>query len=250
MSLSIGERLKSAREAKGINLEEAARFTKVQRWILESIEGNRIDEVLDPAYRKIFLKKYAAYLGLDGTALVREYLSLFGPVEEPAVVLNKRLPKEEPPPVLRVILPALVGLMSVVGVAFIGYLALDLYGNLKKNGKTVRPAASVSASSRQTIPALSAATSKWIVPLSKPLKLTIRTRADVWIQIKSDGVVIFQNVLNEGASESWTAKKDLELWTGNAGAMELVLNGKPLENPARGVKKGIKVTHAGLMVPG
>ena len=81
------------------------------------------------------------------------------------------------------------------------------------------------------------------------MKLTIRTKADVWMQVKSDGTVIFQNVLPKGSQESWTAKEELELWTGNAGAMELILNGTPLGNPGIGVKKGIKVTRMGLAFP-
>ena len=242
MSLSIGGRLKAARENKGVSLDEAARFTKVQRKILESMEEDRIEEILDPAYRKIFLKKYAGYLGLDGQSVVSEYLSTQGPGgEEPAVLLNQRLRKEEPgPSIPRVLFPALIGLLSVVGMAFIGYLALDLS----------HPRQSARVSSPRTKPPQPAhQTTQPLVPLSKPLKLTIRTRADVWMQVKADGTVIFQNVLARGASESWTAKRELEIWTGNAGAMEFNLNGKLLENTARGVKKGIKVTHAGLRVP-
>lgn len=250
MSLSIGGRLKSAREAKGISLDEAARFTKVQRKILESIEEDQVEGILDPAYRKIFLKKYASYLGLDGNAVVSEYLSTQGPVAEPAVLLNQRLKKEEPlPPLSRVLFPAFVGLMSVVGFAYIGYLALDFSAHARKAKSASRKPSVNALSSREKAPSAASQDSRPIVPLSKPLKLTIRARVDVWMQVKSDGTVIFQNVLTQGASESWTAKRELELWTGNAGAMELSLNGQPLENSARGVKKGMKVTHLGLAIP-
>ena len=73
MSLSIGERLKSARSAKGLSLEAVARATKIQRNILQSMEEDQVEAFLDPAYAKIFMKKYAAYLGIDGAVLLEEY---------------------------------------------------------------------------------------------------------------------------------------------------------------------------------
>ena len=70
MSLSLGERLKSAREAKRISLEDACRITKIQRRVLQAIEAGRVEEILDPTYAKIFVKKYASFLGIDGSALL------------------------------------------------------------------------------------------------------------------------------------------------------------------------------------
>ena len=239
--MTIGQRLKAAREAKKIALEEACNVTKIQRKMLEAIEGDRLEEILNPAYARIFLKKYAAYLGVDGVSLLEEYKSthLIGPppLEVQTEVTRSRQESSTP----SWLVPAGAGLLALIGIATIGYFALDLYHTLARNRRE-RPRGRPAVVEEKR-PA--AAPELW-VPASKPLKLTLQTTADVWLQVKADGAVIFQNVLAQGSSENWTAKRELELWTGNAGAMRLSLNGKPLEGLGRGVRKGVRITHAGI----
>ena len=252
MSLSIGERLKSAREGKGIPLEQACKATKVQHKILEAIEGDCIDDILDPVYAKIFIKKYAGYLGLDGSALVDEYAAFLDPERDPEPPRAAPLPAQARRPdgkmplasFRQLLIPITVCLIGVIGLAFLIHLAIDFTSSIvqdRKDGSARVAPEGTQASSTKKKPA-----SKLLVPRSQPLKLTIRTKADVWMQIKSDGAVIFQNVLPKGSQESWTAKDGLELWTGNAGAVELHLNGKPIGPLGTGVKKGIKVTRRGI----
>lgn len=250
MALSVGERLKAARERKGIVMEEACRVTKIQRKILEGIEEDRLQEMLDPAYARIFLKKYAAYLGVDGAAIVEEYLSAHGiaPQSPQAAALASQIGNavlrrigQSASPDLRPILVGLgAGLAALVGVGFLVYLGLDLAGNLKESRRVPGAAMREQTGEKKPTPR------PLLVPLSKKLQLTVQTSANVWLQVKADGSVVFQNVLSKGARESWSAQRELELWTGNAGAMSLALNGKPLEGLGRGVKKGLRITHAGL----
>lgn len=245
--LSIGERLKAAREAKGISLERASQVTKIQRTTLGAIEKGDLGEILDPVYAKIFLKKYALYLGLDGSSIVSEYLSLRGPIpDRPIGVKTQALPEAQSRlSIGKWIFPVSVGLMGVVGISFLAYLAMDLKKSLASIPKKEKAVSSKKAA--RPNPTLEKASSpQLLVPRSQPLKLTIRTKSEVWMQVKADGTIIFQNVLAKGSQETWEAKEDLELWTGNAGAMELVLNGKALGSPGTGVKKGIKITREGI----
>ena len=244
MTLSVIERLRATREQKNISLEEACRVTKIRKHILEAIEEGRVAEVLNPVYARIFLRKYSAYLGLDGTTVVDEYLGECPSHPEP--LMKTEAENAVQPPARsswREVLVSVVAVgVALVGVAFIVYLSLDLYSNLRNRVPTTARA----VSSRTSAPAKAP---EPVVPSSKPLKLTVRVADKVWLQIKSDGGVVFQGVLNKGAQESWTAKQELEIWTGNAAATKLTLNGKPLEGLGRGVKKGIKVTHKGLASP-
>ena len=250
MKTSVGERLKSVRESRRLSLEEACGITKIQRQTLEAIEQDRIQETLDPVYARIFVKKYAAFLGLDAGAILNEYPGLSRSSAGPAVETIAPPPAFKPPlqeapaaqpPQWNFLVPAGITLVAVIGVGFLGYMAVDLFHTLRQQ----HPMSSLTAPARQK-KELEAKPPLVLVPLSKPLKLTVQTTADVWLQIKSDGAIIFQNVLRKGSRESWAAKKDLEIWTGNAGAMQLSLNGKPLEGLGRGVRKGVKITHAGI----
>jgi cytoskeleton protein RodZ len=49
-----------------------------------------------------------------------------------------------------------------------------------------------------------------------------------WIQVTTDGVRQFQGELGDGTYRSWYAEQRLELRIGNAGAVELTVNGQPL----------------------
>lgn len=239
--MTIGERLKSAREAKKISLEEVCRVTRIQRKTLDAIEEDRIDDILDPAYARIFIKKYAAFLGVNGSAIMEEYQAARpSEPERPLAVQTEITRHQQQASAPSLWVPLGAGLVALVGIAFLVYLSIDLFQNLSSRPASDRPPAR-SASAEPKTPER-----PLLVPRSKPLKLTIQATADVWIQVKADGAVIFQNVLSKGSQESWTAKNDLELWTGNAGAMKLSLNGKPLEGIGRGVKKGVRVTHSGV----
>ena len=52
--------------------------------------------------------------------------------------------------------------------------------------------------------------------------------------------------VGNSAKETWQANDKVELWVGNAAALDLDLNGRPLGSPGRGVIKNILVTHEGL----
>jgi len=69
----IGRRLRAAREAKGITLEQAEEDTKIRRKYLLALEAGREADIPGEVYVKGFLRSYGNYLGLDGPALVEEY---------------------------------------------------------------------------------------------------------------------------------------------------------------------------------
>ncbi len=244
--MSSGAKLKAAREAKKLTLEEACLRTKIQRRTIEALEEDRLNDLLDPTYSKIFLKKYAIFLGLDPVSLMEPSAVAGGAMASASVpaslaveseIIRSANPKAAPA-LAKWAVPALALLAALVGIGFLGYLVTDLVHNLSRR---VTPAAE---SSKKEMGDLSE--KQPVVALSKPLKLTIQTTAEVWMQVKADGTVVFQNVLPANAKETWTAKKGFELWTGNAGAMQALLNGKPLDGLGRGVKKGIRITHSGI----
>lgn len=69
----IGERLREAREAMGISVEEAAEDLKIRPAQLENIEDGNKEAFKDVFYLKFFIRDYAKYLGLDYEALTEEF---------------------------------------------------------------------------------------------------------------------------------------------------------------------------------
>jgi cytoskeletal protein RodZ len=62
---SVGERLRSAREEKGLNLEDIAAQTRIPRRHLESLETSDWDKLPAATYTIGFAKSYASAIGLD-----------------------------------------------------------------------------------------------------------------------------------------------------------------------------------------
>ena len=240
---TIGERLRAAREAKGLQLEDAHRQTKIHTRILQAMEEDRAPEVLGPAYARGFLKKYAAFLHLDPTPLMAEYVQterVSAPLTsttDGAGIAADEAAAEMP----RWLVVASVTVIALIGVIFLVMLSKDL-------SRTVSPTAPASKPTAPSKPAPPPAP-KLIVPRSQPLKLSVRTAQDCWMQVKVDEKVLFQNVLAKGHEETWTAHDAIELWVGNAAALTLTLNGHALEPLGQGVVKGVRVTRAGLQPP-
>jgi cytoskeletal protein RodZ len=68
---SVGEMLRSAREAKQLTLEAANRDTKISVDILSSLEQDDLDAVGSDIYLKGFLRNYARFLGVDVEIVLR-----------------------------------------------------------------------------------------------------------------------------------------------------------------------------------
>jgi cytoskeleton protein RodZ len=69
----LGRRLKEAREARGLEISQAAEFLKVRRAILEALEDCRFDELPEAPLARGYLRRYAQLLGLDPAPLLALY---------------------------------------------------------------------------------------------------------------------------------------------------------------------------------
>ncbi len=88
------------------------------------------------------------------------------------------------------------------------------------------------------------------VPYSSGIRLVIKARENCWISLKTDGRLVFQRVLEKGRFGGWKAKDKIELSVGNAGAVELEVNGKLFGNIGRRgqARKNIIITREGINI--
>src|SRR5438046_1866585 len=71
---SIGPLLKKRRAALKLNLADVELATKIRGKYLVRIEAGEWAALPNDIYTKGFVLKYADFLGLDGAAVVRQYL--------------------------------------------------------------------------------------------------------------------------------------------------------------------------------
>lgn len=254
---TIGGRLKKAREKRGLALEDAQKALKIHPSILKALEDDTAHTFLSLVYVRSFLKTYSRYLQLNVEKIIEEYSrkdsgepkQVLFPGEKKAEkesaksveVLNslKNLKRYTPQ-----ILKIAAALLILTAALFITSRAVRF---TKKQGsaalhrmRSERTAAPEAAELK--LPAIN-------IPRSEPLTLLVKAGQSVWMEVKSDGEVIFRNSIAQGSVEAWKADEKIELWVGKAEALELMLNGIPLGSPGRGVKKGILIDRKGMKLP-
>ena len=70
---TIGEALRSAREAQGRSLHDASEATRIRSSHLAALEEERFGELGGSVYARGFLRSYAGYLGVDPAPLLEAY---------------------------------------------------------------------------------------------------------------------------------------------------------------------------------
>lgn len=63
-------------------------------------------------------------------------------------------------------------------------------------------------------------------PLTSEVAVVARAVQRAWVRVTSDGQVVLEKVLEIGSEEQWTAQNSLTLRTGNAGGIEVTVNGE------------------------
>lgn len=195
---SIGLTLQQARQKSRLTLATISDKTKISVRYLKALEAENWDVFPAPAYIQAFLRSYAIFLDLDSDELVREYKKYLGtitkvPVTEKLVserIISKRL----------TILPVAISIMALIiwGGWFLFF--------------------------RSPSPPVVKVTEEKKVPLI--LKATIVEEA--WVSIIIDEGEKVQELLRAGDSRTWEAEESLEIRVGNAGGIELELNGELL----------------------
>jgi cytoskeletal protein RodZ len=104
---SLGEKLKTAREGKGLSLDDAGKDTKITIRYLEALEKEDFSGFPGEAYITGFLRNYGAYLDLD----VQELLSLYYALKIQEQPIPEQLLRKTPQILPKIIIGVILGLI-------------------------------------------------------------------------------------------------------------------------------------------
>lgn len=190
--VSIGERLRRAREARGMSLDDVANQTRIPMRHLQHIEVEDWDALPAPTYAIGFARNYANAVGLDGPAIASELRdSIGGPRRRapPPEYYEPADPARVPPRSIA-IAAALLALLLVGG-----YLIWrNLGGAGEETTLTVpEPATGPAPGQNQAAAA----------PAPETLagqSVTLNATGDVWVRITEGqgGAQLFQGILAAG----------------------------------------------------
>lgn len=94
--MALGEKLRNAREQRGLTTSQVAEATRLMVQQVEELEREDFHRVAAPIYGKGFIKLYAEFVGIDPAPLVSEFQELFTGTRRPPVA-RRGAPTVAPP---------------------------------------------------------------------------------------------------------------------------------------------------------
>jgi len=113
----LGEKLRTAREAKGLDYDQASKDTKIAVRYLQSLEHEDFSDFPGEAYITGFLRNYGAYLDLDEQELLSLYRAL--KIQELPIPVKQLLKKPSLLPKIAIGAAVVILVLGVVGGGFL-----------------------------------------------------------------------------------------------------------------------------------
>ncbi len=238
MSLTLGEKLRQAREDRGFTLSEVSEQTRISPLYLESIENNDYRILPGGIFNKGFVKSYAKFVGMNEQEALIDYTHLLDQQIAPQPdelklykpeVLTDDLTSGSMVPTI--IIAAVILALMTGGILFlVNYLQQPaeppVTAGSPPANTTVTPGGTEPSPAANTAPVPGQ-------PEMSNLKVELRASAPVRILALSDGNRVDKN-LAPGTSETFEPKETLTLsynrW--NAQNLTLSINGRSITLPA------------------
>lgn len=236
----LGEVLKDAREQQGLTLTDVEKAIHIRRHLLEALEENNFKAFPSPVITRGLIRNYARFLNLDPIEALtlydgNGYVPVKGQRLTPDGIEFMNLSMASRPLINWDFVIAAVLFLLVLGGA--GYLA---YGSVIQPSLTPTPtktpdASAVTQDSALPLPTVTPRPSDTPTPLpptDTPTPLVydgvtveLVIQQPSWVQILTDDVQAFEGVLQPGESRTWTGERRVAIRAGNAGGVEVIVNG-------------------------
>lgn len=225
---SVGQKLRDARRRTGLSLEEISRRTRISFKSLEAIEADDFESIPSRFFYKSFVWQIADMLGVSRNELQVAFEAAYHRLPEPLVPGQPGAPV---PPKLSSLRPTPVKVSRWVYSAalFVVMLAAcsAVFGYWQDNRVQAAPittaAKAVAHASAAGVQPASLKTTPEVDPKVVDVQLSATDTA--WISVSSDGKPVFSGLLNPNETKDLQAHERAQVKTGNAGGLEVRLNG-------------------------
>jgi len=276
----VGEVLKRAREAKGLDLAGIANSTRIPLRHLTAIEADAHDSLPALTYTLGFVKTYARVLGLDPAALAAQFRAETTKTEHvPSAMVPIEPMDEKRLPTRGAVVGGALGVVAIIGV-FIAYGAglfdpappaptppLSASEPITQPDEAPAAVAAVDPGAAPVDPAMTApappavtdpatadagATPPADVAATPAGSVVITANDDAWFKVYGPAGTVKMGILKTGESYAVPAGDGLMLWTGKAGALQLRVSGKAIAplGAADQMVKDVSLAPADLLARG
>ncbi len=185
VTMTAGERLRAAREAANMSIEDVATTTRIPTRHLASLETGDFDKLPAPTYSVGFARSYAAAVGLDRNEIGEQVRAEIGGTRLAPHQAEQFEPIDPARTMPRWLIVAVIG-----GIVLVASLATWL-NNRSLNAPDNATAAEAAPTDAPAAPPAAAA------PVAaQPVAIT--ATADAWVQIKDGATMLKEGVMKAG----------------------------------------------------
>lgn len=246
--MSLGSILSTARNSAGLTIETLAQRTNIRAAMLREFEADNFLSAGGDTYAKGHLRSLAFHLKLDSNELIAAYDAEQGratkPIYERLVEYNAAEPKPERRSVnsRQLVVISILAILVLIGGSVV-------VTNLKSSNEapqkelvtqTPTPSATPTAKTKPSVTPTPYAT----VSSGEGVTVVVKAVSGVsWINITdASGTTLFSGRMSIGDVRTFTTDKEINARFGNAGALQLTVNGKK-QAPLGGEGEVVTVTY-------
>ena len=223
--VSVGLQLRSAREAAGFTVENIADKTFIRPDVIRDLENDRFDTAGGVAYARGHIRTIAKLVNLDADLLIVDFENLTGVTDRPMIDL---LTETSATPIRREMPKLSYKAMSGIAAAVVAGLILVPAISSFTHSSTKKPAVASAPSASSDAGNLTAVATK-----STDVSVIITgVNGATWVGVTdASGNQIYSGRIVQGATQTFTDNQLLYFVIGNAGAVNLKVNGEDLGTP-------------------
>ncbi|MFF0278463.1 MULTISPECIES: helix-turn-helix domain-containing protein [unclassified Streptomyces] len=236
---SIGRALQQARIAAGLTVEEVSASTRVRIPIVHAIEEDDFSRCGGDVYARGHIRTLARAVGLDPAALIEQYDAEHGgrPAPTPAAPLfeaERIRPEPRRPNWTAAMVAAIVAVVGFVGFTMFNGNEAPKGTSAADGGPAPAPEKATSAGKPKPVKPTPPKPTESAIAAVPQDKVTVKMTAaegKSWISAKdANGKLLFDGLLLDGESKTFQDDERIDLVLGNAGAIELYVNGKKIDD--------------------
>ncbi|MBN1179432.1 MAG: DUF4115 domain-containing protein [Anaerolineae bacterium] len=244
---NIGKWLQTAREAKGLTLDDVENVTKIRSRYLKALESGDYSAIPGgEAQTRGFLRRYAGLLGLPTDEAISRYEQettgrvpvLTAPPPEPEKPAPSSFSLDLTPS--RLAMWQIAAIAGVVLLLALGgwWLVSTVWPEAAAPTPTqVAQAGTAWPTIEATASVIGADATGEAVPTfpanPEGVTLTLEPQEHVWVRVTVDSVVVFEGLLAPGAPQTWMGESVVMVETGNGAGVVAVVNGQ-VQGPVGG----------------
>lgn len=246
----IGDKLRAERERQNLTIQDIAKGTSIRALYIEAIEKGEYGQLPGTVYAKGFIRNYANFLKIDADAVVHQFMEENHPEEVAAAEEAKQqLAEAEEANKAEVkaklatgseyreqvsssssrqnsLLIALIVLLVGAGAYYL--FAMEDSSAPKTAPKAVTQTAKAPAAKSQQAKEPAPAKEQPAAKKVEGVELVAKFSDKCWTQVIADGKTIYEGTIDPGKTETWKGKEKVVITAGNAGAVEMKVNGQDM----------------------